>query len=260
MFGKKKVKIIDLQGTISVNSITGNTVKVNEIIDELFDIYRMKEAVGVILNINSPGGAAGVSNEIAEAVKKIRTAGIPVIATISDICASGAYLIAAQCDWIIANKMSLIGSIGVIMQIPNLKNLSDKIGARYITVQSGKMKDVGNPFREMTADEYNYLSDLCYSSHQIFAEEIINRRPQIAENADLNNIIDGRIFNADDALKYHFIDEIGSYFSAIDWMKSKINDDFTISRKKNHMSIIKEFLNANVNVNMNLLDKYNIFS
>ena len=110
----------------------------------------------VLLRINSPGGSVTASDMMYQEILRLRKGTgrpKPVVAVITDVGASGGYYIACACDEIIANRTSVVGSIGVIMQGFNLKGTLDKIGVETVAIKTGKMKDAGSPFRKMTDEE-----------------------------------------------------------------------------------------------------------
>lgn len=100
-------------------------------------------------------------------VKKERK--IPVVVTMADVCCSGGYMIACVADTLFAPRGTMTGSIGCIMQIPNFEGLSKKLGVTYVTIKAGKMKDIGNPSREMTEEEKNTSTGLP-EKHTTFSE------------------------------------------------------------------------------------------
>ena len=218
---KRKVLLVPIYGAIveSTNSSLSKSFNAFDLIQKLYDITNKQTYDGVILRINSPGGAASASEEIAKAILQLRKKHIPVVTSIGDLCASGAYLIASATEKIFANKMSLVGSIGAIMQIPNFSGLSEKLGIKLITSSSGKMKDIGNPSREITDEEKQYLDELV----KIAAGQFIDI---VQENRYINNpeeIFDGRIVNTPEALGHNLIDQIGTYNDAVQYMCKKLD-------------------------------------
>lgn len=219
---KKKVYVIDVFGVIEAASssiaLSRKNTDMQEVMKILHKIASKEEdkAVGVIMRLNTPGGTTGTSEEVAMMVEKVREKGIPVVASIADICCSGGYWIASACDYIFANRTSMTGSIGVIMQLPNINGLSDKLGIKQVTVKAGKMKDIGNPFRDLTEEERAFLQDHAEETHEIFKEAVRKNRHEIP--ADVPEIFDGRPFSAQFALENHLIDEIGTFYDALAYL------------------------------------------
>ena len=222
---KKKVYVIDIFGVIEAASSSISLSKKNtdmqKVIKTLHKIAGKdrEDTVGVIIHLNTPGGTTGTSEETAMMIEKVRSKGIPVVASIADLCCSGGYWIASACDYIFANRTSMTGSIGVIMQLPNLNGLSDKLGVKQVTVKAGRMKDLGNPFRELTEEEREFLQEHAEETHEIFKEAVRSNRREIP--SDVPEIFDGRPFSADFALHNHLIDEIGTFYDALDYLLKK---------------------------------------
>lgn len=222
MFSKKiKILTINLSGIISYEDggLISKKRNVLDIIDNLHSIVAHDSKYrAVILRINSPGGTAAASEELSIAIKSVRNTGIPIVASIGDMAASGAYMAASACTRIFANKMSMVGSIGTIMQIPDLTELSKKIGARYNIIKSGKFKDIGNITREMTHEEREYLELLTQKSHEEFIRIVEKNRDII----NSENLYDGRLFDAHTARKFNLIDEFGTYYDAVRYICKKL--------------------------------------
>ena len=119
-------------------------------VSELENAEKNPHVKVILIRMDSPGGVAGASQEMYSELKKVQK---PVIVSVSNLCASGAYYVSCAADLIIANKTSEIGSIGVIMQVPNLEELYNKLGIKYTTIKQGKYKDIGSSDRELTEEE-----------------------------------------------------------------------------------------------------------
>lgn len=239
---KKKVLLIYLYGTITErNSNMQNSFSAFDLTKELLKAIKYKSYDGIIVRINSPGGAAAASEEVAETIQMVKSKlHIPIISIIGDLCASGAYLIASVTDKIYANKLSLVGSIGAIMQIPNFTGLADKLGVKLITAASGKMKDLGNPAREITNEEKEYLNTLVKDAADQFIHIVQTNR-----NIDSPDMFDGRIITAHDALNNNLIDAIGTYSDAVKYMCSVLNiteDRLAIYEYQEKMPLVMKIL------------------
>ena len=238
----KKILMIKLYGTIveSDDSMINHKFSAFKLLNKLYDVYEQKDYDGILIRINSPGGAASASEEIAEAILMLKNINIPVVVSIGDICASGAYLIASVANQIFANRMSLVGSIGAIMQIPNFTDLAEKIGVSLITASSGKMKDIGNPARTMTEEEKAYLDNLVSIAASNFKETVLMNRNII----NVEKMTDGRIVDAKEALENKLIDKIGTYNDALNYFKRLFNVDvLNVEEFKEKKSALKKILN-----------------
>jgi protease-4 len=177
--------------------------------DELIRAEKDKSVRGILLRINSPGGAVTACDIIRDELVKFRKrTGVPIIAEMGDIAASGGVYISTAADKIIAHPTTVTGSIGVIMQMYNAKDLFEKIGVKSETIKSGDKKDMGSPFRGLSAEERSLFQDVNTSLYERFLSMILDGRKGINEQK-LREIADGRIFVAQKALEYGLIDKIG---------------------------------------------------
>ena len=168
-----------------------------------------RQVRGIILEVDSPGGAVTPSDEIYNALQRFRASaeGRKVIIFSRDINASGAYYVSMAGDWLMAEPTTLVGSIGVMIQTLNWHQLSERIGVSDTTIKSGSAKDILNPFRDVSEREMNMLQHLVDSLHARFSSLVQQARG--VDGTHLETITDGRIFTAPDALQAGLIDEIG---------------------------------------------------
>lgn len=176
---------------------------------------KREDIKAVVVRIDSPGGSAGASQEIAMELDRLREKGKPVVTSMGDVCASGGYWIACSTDHIVASGASLTGSIGVIMQLRNLEGLYGKLGIRNQTIKSGKHKDMGSTSRELSAEEEKILQDLVDDSYQQFLEQVQKGRQEKIAADKLLEIADGRIFTGKQALELGLVDSLGNYYDAV---------------------------------------------
>ena len=238
---QKQIHVINIYGSImrTNSKFNQNTIDIDKLLEYLHDLYKDDKCKGILLRINSPGGSAGISEEIARLILHLRTKQIYVVTSIEDICASGAYLIASQSNYIFANKMSLVGSIGVILNIPNVTGLSKKIGVDFNTIKSGKMKDIGNMFREMTEEEKEYLQNIATKTHKTFVSMVTLQR----ELKNVESMIDGKIVDTEMALQNNLIDAIGGKYDALDYLIKKMNTtSYNVIEYKQSVPLLKKLL------------------
>ncbi len=134
---------------IGVVELEGEIDDTRDLVEQL-DRYGDDSSVrAVVLRINSPGGAVAPSQEMLEAVRRLRDKEKPVVVSMGEVCASGGYYIASGADTIFANPGTLTASIGVIWSFPTAEDLLKKVGVRWEIVKSGKVKDVGSPFQSL---------------------------------------------------------------------------------------------------------------
>ncbi|HEY3375763.1 MAG TPA: signal peptide peptidase SppA [Candidatus Aquicultor sp.] len=163
----------------------------------------------IVFKVNSPGGSVGASQEIAEVIKKTD---IPVVIFAGDMVASGAYYISSQADKIVAKPGSLVGSIGVISQIPDLTGLYNKLGIRMQTIKTGKNKDMFE--RTLTSEERAKFQAMSDELYQQFVGDVAKGRK--LKKDKVLKLATGELYAATTAKKLGLVDEIGGYQTAID--------------------------------------------
>jgi protease-4 len=194
--------------------IEGVLVDARETLDELERYAKNPSVLAVVLRIDSPGGAVVPAQEIYEAVGRLRTEHRKkVVVSMGTVAASGGYYIAAASDKIIASPGSLTGSIGVIMEIPNVEGLMKKVGVESIVIKSGRNKDVGSPFRQMKPEERALLQAVLDDVHEQFIEAVARGRNM--ELVEVKRLADGRIFSGRQAQSVGLVDELGGLREAI---------------------------------------------
>ena len=171
-----------------------------------------KHCKGVLLRIDSPGGAVGASQEIYSAIKALKSKGLPIVVSQGNLAASGGYYISLAGDRIFSNPGTLTGSIGVILQFPEAEKLMDKLGVKMNTVKSGSLKDVGNFARPPTPEEIKYLQSVIDNTYGQFIDDILANRK--IDKAELLKIADGRIMTGKQAREYGLVDTLGGYREA----------------------------------------------
>ncbi len=183
---------------------------------------------GVLLRVDSPGGSVGPSQEIFQAVKDL-AAVKPVVVSMGAVAASGGYYVACPAHVIVANPGTITGSIGVKMELANYMGLAEKIGVDFTTIASGKFKDTGNPFDELTEDERNLLTSVVMDLYDQFVGHVAESRKLPDEK--VRQVADGRILTGRQALEEGLVDKLGSMETAMDTLKAMANvpDDVRIT-------------------------------
>lgn len=197
----------DSEETLALVEINGMINDSSDIVRQLRSYRRDDEIKGIILRIDSPGGAVAPSQEIYEEVLRIRAANKKIYASMGSLAASGGYYIACPVDRIFANPGTLTGSIGVIMAFTNAQKLIEKIGIEPEVIKSGRLKDVGSPTRKMTKEERRYLQRVADDVHGQFIEAVSKGRklkPEVTRK-----LADGRIFTGREAIDLNLVDELG---------------------------------------------------
>jgi protease IV len=213
---RDKIAVIYVSGVISDGEDGGGTEvgMVADIEDQLQEAVDDKHVKAIILRINSPGGEVVASDTIYQAVLAARDKK-PIVASIDTMGASGAYYIAVGADYIVANELSITGSIGVIMESFTYGGLADKIGVKFYTFKSGKYKDILNPSREPTEDEKALVQGLVMEVYEKFVGIVAEERDMKVDDLK-NGLADGRILSGKQALDAGFVDGVGYFDDAVD--------------------------------------------
>lgn len=189
----------------------------------------------IIIQINSPGGEVVASDQIHHAIMQVRKSGKPVVAVIGTMGASGGYYIACASDKIIAHRLSITGSIGVIIQNFKYYELLKKIGVKSDTYTSCKYKDILSGARPEKIGERAIIQAHIDKVYKAFIKIVADGRPQLSYKKLENSIItDGRIFLGSEALKLKLIDKLGFFDDAVETAAklSKLEDYRVVAYKK----------------------------
>jgi protease IV len=205
---------LGLGGRIAVLDIDGVVTDDAEYLRHLRRFRDNASVRGYLVTINSPGGIVAPSQSLYQELRRIRTEdGVPVIAAIGGVGASGGYYIALAADSIFALPGSITGSIGVIMEIPDASELMDKVGVRVQTVMSAEHKDVGSPFRPLGPGDRAILDTLVLDVYGQFVDVVAQERG--IERAEVERLADGRILSGRQALAARLIDRLGNREDAL---------------------------------------------
>lgn len=214
---ENRIAVIHIKGEIGSDA----NVDAESIVRLLKKAEEDESVKAVILRIDSPGGYAAASQEIANAIRKFKK---PIVASVGNSAASGAYWIASACDLIVCNQSSSIGSIGVIITIPTFGELLKKLGVKYVVIYKGKYKDLGNPSRDLTTEEKKLLEKHAEEIYKQFIEAVaVNRKMQVEKVKELAT---GEVFTGSEAIKLGLADKLGGFNDAVEEAKklAKIKD------------------------------------
>ncbi len=200
---------------IAVVEVEGVIMDSKKTIKKLLKAEEDKNVKAIILRVNSPGGAVGPTQEIYEEVRRIDKK-IPVYASFGSIAASGGYYIGAACRKIYANAGAMTGSIGVIMNFMNMKDLYKWAKLKPETIKAGKYKDIGSPSRDMNNEERGLLNEMTANVHEQFIMDIFKvREKKIKDGLDgLRKYAQGQIFSGQGAKDRGLVDEIAGLWAA----------------------------------------------
>lgn len=212
------VGVIPISGVITVDGassyLQGSGVSSSQIVDFIKQADENKEVKVILLEINSPGGSPVASDEIAAAVKKAQK---PVVALIRETGASGGYWIASAADHIIAHRMSLTGSIGVVASYLEFSGLMDKYGVGYEQLMAGEVKDMGTPFKKMSEQERVIMQKKLDVLHDYFIDEVAANRKLSREK--VKKMATGEVYLGVEAKQLGLVDELGDYTTAEEYIK-----------------------------------------
>ena len=211
-FGEGDVGL-EAHGDLAVVEVSGPIMSSKEIVEQLDRVEKNDDIKGLILRIDSPGGGVGASQEIYQAVKRIKK-DKKVVATMGGVAASGGYYIAVAADKIVANPGTITGSIGVLMDYTNVQQLLDFIKVHAEILTAGKMKDVGSPLKPLSEEDRKFLEDILQNMHQQFKKAVAEGRG--LDEAKINELADGRIFTGQQALDLGLVDQLGNQQDAVD--------------------------------------------
>lgn len=225
-----KIAVIELSGVITSGAYDRRGHSMVEDLKEQFDAAaKDKKVKAILFKINSPGGEVLASDDIYQIIQDFQdTTGKPVIAAMSTVAASGGYYVAAPCRWIVANKLTITGSIGVIMHGWNYRGLMDKVGIAPMTYKSGKFKDMLSGERkesEIPAGEKEMVQGLIMETYGRFTNIVEEGRSEAGKKnkskgrelaEDWMEYVDGRVFSGTQAYELGFVDELGNFDDAVD--------------------------------------------
>ena len=224
---------IKIEGLITSNS------------DRVAALERLERssAKAVIVHINSPGGTTAGSEQLYDALTRLK-AKKPLVVVVDGLCASGGYIAALASDHIISQGTSLVGSIGVLVQFPDFSQLLKTVGVRVDEVKSTPLKAAPNGFEPASAEARAALDALVKDSYSWFKELVKARRSM--DDATLAQAADGRVFTGRQAIALKLVDQLGDEKTAVAWLveQKKIDRelpvrDFRMSPRFGEMSFIR---------------------
>ncbi|WOC15810.1 signal peptide peptidase SppA [Pseudochrobactrum sp. MP213Fo] len=200
-------------------SITGTIYNNEDLLKRLKAIADNDMVKGVILDISSPGGTTTGGEVIYDAVRKISDKK-PVVTQVGTLAASAGYMIAIASDHIIAHKTSMVGSIGVLFQYPDISGLMEKVGVKLESIKSSPLKAEPNPFSPTTPEARAMIDNTVKDTYDWFVGLVKERRPMITADK-LPALTNGSIYTGRQALQHQLIDALGDQETSIIWLASK---------------------------------------
>jgi protease IV len=245
------------QPNLAIIELNGPIFIADEVLEKIEKAKTDQNIKGVLLKVNSPGGAVPPSIEIAYAIKELGTIK-PVVAYASGIMASGSYYASIWANKIIANPGSMIGSIGVIMQNVDASELLEKIGIKPQTVKAGEYKESGTPMRQWTQKEKQELEKIIHNTYNMFVNDVANARG--LDPKEHKSYADAHIFTAMGALQVGLIDEIATISRAKSYVKNLSGVTVPIWQKEDEMDkFMNKFLSNSISQISNQLNGLQAF-
>lgn len=233
-FTQKDIAITD---KIALVKVEGPIIQSKSIVDELKDHRKNRQIKAIVMRIESPGGGVVPSQEIYEEVKKTVQVK-PVVVSMGSVAASGGYYIASPASKIVANPGTVTGSIGVIMEIPNLQGLMDKVGIKTEVIKSGRYKDMASVFRGIGKEQREILQNLLDNVHEQFIKAVAEGRKMPIDK--VRELSDGTVFSGVQALKVGLVDQLGTLEDSIKLASSLagIKGEPTVVTKKSSLYLM----------------------
>ena len=204
--GGEKIAVIDVEGVI---------LQAKPFVEQLKRYGDDSSIKAIILRVDSPGGGAAASQEMYEAVKRVRDQKKKmIVASIQTVGASGAYYIASGASKIYANRASIVGSIGVIAEWVNYGELLRWAKLKEVLFTAGELKAAGDPAREMTPAERDYLQSLVNEMYGQFIHDVADGRKLKVD--DIKPLASGRVWTGEQAIGLKLIDRLGGFQDAVD--------------------------------------------
>jgi len=218
------VAVIDITGTIvadkDANFLFEDVTSSDEIRKLIRKADKNNRIKAIIFKINSPGGSAVASEEIANEIKKTNKT---TVAWIREIGTSGAYWIASSADYVISNRMSITGSIGVIASYLGFSGFLEEHNVSYERLVAGSLKDMGSPFKELTPGEKALFEKSLDAIHDYFVDEIAKNRN--LRKSDVKKIATGMFYLGVEAKELGLVDELGSREEVINYIEKQIGEE-----------------------------------
>ena len=227
---------------IAVIRIEGVIMQSDEIVKRIDECTKNNDVKGLLLRVNSPGGAVAPSQEIYDELVRFKNAGKKLVVSMGSLAASGGYYIAAPADVIIANPGTITGSIGVIINFTNFKSVLEKVGIKNETIKSGKLKDVGSPFRDMTPEEKAVMQSMIDNVYDQFVNVIAKERNIPVEK--VKQLADGRIYSGEQAMDLNLVDQLGNLHDAKDVIMelTGITNEKAFFEKKEELPLLEKLI------------------
>lgn len=200
---------------VAVLDIRDELASEQAILRQLDELLRNPDTKAVVLRVDSPGGVITVAEEVYNGIKRAADKGTPIVASMGATAASGAYLICLGAERIFANRSTLTGSIGVMVEYSSPQELFTKIGLKFDTIASGEFKGLGSWGEPMTERQRQHMQEIVNDFHSMFVDLVAKTRN--IETEKVRELADGRMFTGSQAIAAGLVDELGDLEDAVQY-------------------------------------------
>ncbi|MEF2144557.1 MAG: signal peptide peptidase SppA [Desulfovibrionaceae bacterium] len=247
IFHSRGLKMESVKGrTLGVAYLEGLILDGSDVVEYLRELREDPSVEGVLLRVDSPGGAVAPSQELYQAVSELQRVK-PVVASFGSMAASGGYYAACPAELIVANPCSLTGSIGVLMEYVDASELAGELGLRRVLLASGANKGAGSYLEQLTPEQHEQLMSIVLDMHDQFVSDVAIARGMRKEQVQA--LADGRAFTGRQARKAGLVDELGGYEVALSRLMDRCGMDERPNLREgpeHSLSLIQQLLGADL--------------
>lgn len=200
----KLVYVVEFKGSLQAKEVENLRQEISAI---LAPVPKFSKPTEVIVKLDSPGGTVTGYGLAAAQLARLKKAGIPITVAVDQVAASGGYMMAAVADKIVAAPFAIVGSVGVVMEMPNFAKLLDKVGVKYMQYTAGEYKRTVSPMVEPTEQGEEKTKEKLVKTLELFKQHIKTYRPQV----DVEQIATGETWYASEAKDLKMVDEVLTY-------------------------------------------------
>lgn len=239
-FGSSTIKKI---GLVKVESTIFSSY---ETVRQLRSFLDDNTIAGVLLRVDSPGGAVAPSQEIFSEVMRFKKKKKPLVVSMGSMAASGGYYISSPAAKIFADPGTFTGSIGVIISTPQYNELGKKLGIEMRVMKAGKFKDLLSPYRKITEPESGLVQSLLDDTHDQFISDVASARDLPYDTIKV--VADGRVFTGRQALQKKLVDTLGGYEDALHYLKSRVglSQKAKVIERRERLDLFSEWLTEEI--------------
>ena len=186
---------------------------------ELLDRQKIENISAILLRVNSPGSGVTDAEAVHNKLRFYKQLNVPVVASFEAMATSGAYLVSCAVDHIFAYQNSIVGSVGVIMEVPQFKTLMDSLGVNLVSVRSGPLKAASNPFESLNQNARTELQRVVNQSARWFLK-LVKENRHLSTDV-MTQVSKGGIFTGSEARVIGLVDELGEDADALEWLYKK---------------------------------------